>query len=146
MIYDLSNALQAHTLLEKVKKDIGNRKVVEYKEKQMTRTLAQNSYAHVAIGYLALQIGETLDYCKRRYFKYTCNPDIFLRQKVDKVTGDTVTEFRKTRDLTKEEMSTAIERFVRWANDVAEIPIPPPEKTDLVNMMRIEVDNNKRFI
>lgn len=146
MIYDLSNPLHANSLLAKVEQDVERKKIVEYKEKQMTRTIAQNSYAHVAIGYFALQIGETLEYCKRRYFKYTCNPDIFVREKTDKITKDRVKELRSMTDLTKEELSTSIERFVRWAHDVAEIPIPPPEKTELVNRMRMEVENNRRFI
>lgn len=146
MYYNLSDELQAQSLLTKVRHDIGCKKVVEYKEKQTERTMRQNAYAHVAISYFALQIGESVEYCKRRYFKYTCNPDIFVREKTDKVTGERVLELRSFRELTKDETSLAIERFLKWSSEVAGIYIPSPEDTAQVRRMEMEVENNRRYL
>lgn len=90
MIYDASNALhcgQARMRLERLIKGGG---FFELKAKDTSRTRSQNSYLHVAIAYLALQLGERADYVKRAYFKTAANADIFIRDKDDEVLGRTV--------------------------------------------------------
>jgi hypothetical protein len=146
MYYDLSNPFHAEKLRHKLAADIERGKVVEYTEKQTTRTKAQNSYTHVAIRYFALQVGESADYCKRHYFKFAANRDIFYYEKEDKVTHQTVGDLRHISDLSKEELSTAIDKFIRWAWDTAEVYIPSPEDNAQVSRMEMEVENNRRYV
>lgn len=146
MYYDLSDPFQAERLRLKLTADIGRGKVVQYSEKQMQRTKPQNAYAHVAIAYLALQTGVSADYCKRHYFKFGANRDIFAIQKEDPVTKKQVTELRSISDLSKEELSIAIDRFIRWAWEEAEIYIPSPHDNEMVNRMEMEVENNRRYL
>lgn len=145
MIYDASNALhceQARMRLERLIKGGG---FFELKAKDTSRTRSQNSYLHVAIAYLALQLGERADYVKRAYFKTAANADIFIRDKDDEVLGRTVKVLRSTADLSKEEMSEAIDRFLRWAADVAGVYIPSPEDHVRVMAMEAEVENEKKW-
>lgn len=145
MIYDASNALhreQARMRLERLIKGGG---FFELKAKDTSRTRSQNSYLHVAIAYLALQLGERADYVKRAYFKTAANADIFMRDKDDEVLGRTVKVLRSTADLSKEEMSEAIDRFLRWATDVAGVYIPSPEDHVRVMAMEAEVENEKKW-
>lgn len=147
MIYDASNGLhceQARMRLERLIKGGG---FFELKAKDGKRTLSQNSYLHVAIAYLALQLGEEADYVKRQYFKVASNADIFVREKEDTVLGRTVKVLRSTRDLSKEEMSAAIDKFLRWSADEshAGVYIPSPDDHLRVMAMEAEVENEKRW-
>ena len=54
MIYDLKNEYQIPKFKEYVNKLFKERAVVEVKKKLPNRTLAQNSYLHLLLGYLSL--------------------------------------------------------------------------------------------
>ena len=62
----------------------------------------QNSYEHLLMGIVAMEIGESLDYVKENYYKRLVNPDIFVVTKEDKILGK-VEILRSSKELTKEE-------------------------------------------
>lgn len=146
MIYDLENTLQREQFRKRCdslcEKAHG---IVELKEKAQ-RSLSQNNYLHLAISYFALQIGEKGRYCKEHFFKEVCNADLFCTSKVDRFTGEITHLTRSSSELTKEEMTLAIDRFLKWAWEVAEIYIPDATKEREVREMSVEVKRNEKYL
>ena len=68
MIYDTSDTFQREQF--KVKAELLAKKgvVVELKERKPQRTQSQNKYLHVALGFFAFEIGETLEIVKDKYY------------------------------------------------------------------------------
>lgn len=146
MRYDLSNTLHLTQFLAKANALAKEGKGIVELTLKRPKTLKQNAYIHVCIAYFATQIGETAEYCKRRYLKQICNKDIFLREKQDKVTKDKVKYLRSWADLTKEEAQTAIDRFITWASKECDIYIPSPEDKVAVQQMELEIERNKAYL
>ena len=142
MKYDGSNPLQAMQARSKLEKLIGDGKVFDLTEKKPVRTLRQNAYLHVCLGYFASQTGNTLEYVKQKYFKILCNRDLFVREVDDKYLGR-IKVLRSSSELDTSELTTAIERFRNWSASEAGIYIPSPEETRLVQLMEIEIERNK---
>lgn len=143
MQYDLRNPLQnlqARRRLEALEKKGA---VVEISEKSF-RSSKQNSYLHTIIGIVAMETGVTLEYAKQNYFKVLVNPDIFLVEIPDPYVGKAKV-LRSSADLTKEEMSTAIDRFKRWAYEQG-IAIPEQGDDELLKEAMIEMGRNRAYI
>jgi hypothetical protein len=145
MLYDTSNPLQAEQFKLKAARLAGSGKVVELTEKKPKRSMSQNNYLHLILGYFAAQSGNTLEYVKLYYFKCLCNKDIFYRQKNDKYFGDTWI-LRSSANLDTGEMTTAIERFRNWSANEAGIYLPSPEDEKMLEMAEIEIERNKNYI
>lgn len=145
MLYDLSNPLHREGFKTRCNALFKKQCIVELTEKR-PRTLAQNSYLHVALGYFGIQVGHTVNEVKDWYYKETCNPDLFVRKVTDAVTGNARIKLRSSSDLTTEEMTLSINRFRDWAAQVAGVYIPSPEDHRLIQMMEIETNRNKRYL
>lgn len=143
MIYDLSNTLDRERFAARYATLMQNRCVVELTEKTF-RTRNQNSYLHLLIGVVAMETGTTLDYCKEWYFKRLCNKDLFITTKTDKYAGQ-IEVIRSSADLTKGEMSMAIDRFKRWGNENG-IFMPNPGDESLLKEIAIEMGRNKSYL
>ena len=105
MLYDNSNPLQKANFLARANLLAERGEVVELRSKRQ-RSLNQNAYLHVIIGYFAVMYGEASDYIKEEYFKKLVNPDTFIvARKLDKFTNRERIVCRSTSDLTVEEMS-----------------------------------------
>lgn len=139
MIYQLANPFEAQKLLEVVQKDIADGKAVNYTRIAKARTTKQNSYMWVCIGYFASQYGCSKEEAEIRFFKQTCNAEIFLREGETK-KGRKTTYLRSTKELDTKEMTTAIERFRNWSAAVAEIYIPSPDEEQFLLYCRQEIE------
>ena len=109
MLYDLSSEFQRKAFLARVDNLMEKGAVVELTEKAF-RSPNQNRYLHLLIGVVAIETGNTLEDAKTYYFKKMVNPDLFQVYVKDNM-GNTIDRLRSTAELTKEEMSTAIDRF-----------------------------------
>lgn len=143
MIYDLSNDLHKTLFTTRVKMLMKRGSVIELAEKSM-RTRGQNSYLHLLIGVVAMETGNTLDYCKQYYFKRLCNKDIFVKEVDDKFLGH-LEVVRSSADLTSEEMSMAIDRFKRWGNENG-IYMPAPGDESLLKYIAVEMGRMKQYL
>lgn len=143
MQYNLSISLDRERFKAKVNKLYTKGAVVEVTEK-VTKTPSQNRYLHLLIGVVALETGNTLEDTKQWYFKRLVNKDIFFISKVDKL-GQSIETIRSCADLTKEEMSVAIDRFKRWGNDNG-IYMPSPEDVSLLRDIEIELGRVKQYL
>lgn len=143
MIYNLADELcrkqievRLHALLDK-------RCVVELTEKT-GRTGSQNRYLHVLIGAVAMETGNTLEFTKEWYFKRLVNPAFFVIEKTDRIAG-TVSVLRSTRDLTKGEMSTAIDRFRNWAAEQG-MYLPSPDDESLIASVEYQMGRMREYL
>lgn len=114
-LYDTSNPLQKEQFKARSAKLAESGKVVELTEKKPKRTLNQNKYLHICLAYFGCQIGETMEYVKRNYYKILCNKDTFIREREDKFLGK-IKYLRSSADLDSAEMSLTIERFRNFSS------------------------------
>nr|DAH67787.1 MAG TPA: NinB recombination protein [Caudoviricetes sp.] len=117
MLFDLKNEYQIPKFKEYVNKLFSERAVVEVKKKLPNRTLAQNSYLHLLLGYFGSEYGCSLDEAKIDFYKRTCNRDLFERKTINK-KGKEVTYLRSSAELTTGEMTLSIDRFRNWSATV----------------------------
>lgn len=143
MVYDLSSDFQRKAFLARVDNLMEKAAVVELTEKAF-RSPNQNRYLHLLIGVVAIETGNTLEDAKKWYFKETCNPDLFHVQHRDKM-GNCIDHIRSTAELTKEEMSMAIDRFKRWGAENG-IYMPNPEDIHLLKEIEIEMGRMKSYL
>lgn len=85
-----------------------------------------------------------MEYVKRNYYKILCNKDTFVREREDKFLGK-IKYLRSSADLDSAEFSLTIERFRNFAGAQG-IYIPSPEEYRLVQLMEIEIEQNKFYI
>ena len=143
MQYDLTSDFQRKAFLSRCDLLLERGAVVEITEKTF-RSRNQNSYLHLLIGVVAMETGTTLDYCKEWYFKRLCNKDLFITTRMDKYAGQ-VDVIRSSADLTKGEMSMAIDRFKRWGYENG-IYMPNPGDEELLREIAIEMGRNKAYL
>lgn len=143
MVYDLSSDFQRKSFLARIDNLMEKGAVVELTEKAF-RSPNQNRYLHLLIGVVAIETGNTLEDAKKWYFKETCNPDLFHVQHRDKM-GNCIDHIRSTAELTKEEMSTAIDRFKRWGAENG-IYMPNPDDASLLKAIEIEMGRMKSYL
>lgn len=145
MIYDLKNQLhrdqfsrRSNALLEK------GQDVVELKTKT-SRSLRQNAYLHLILGWFAAETGNTREYVKREYFKRLVNKEIFVTYVDDKWLGKTEV-IRSSAEITKEDMTTAIERFRNWSSQEAGIYLPSADEKSYLEQLEIELGRYRDLI
>ena len=143
MVYDLSSDFQRKAFLARVDNLMEKGAVVELTEK-VFRSPNQNRDLHLLIGVVAIETGNTLEDAKKWYFKETCNSDLFHVQHRDKM-GNYIDHIRSTAELTKEEMSMAIDRFKRWGAENG-IYMPNPEDIHLLKQIEIEMGRMKSYL
>lgn len=144
MLYDLANPLDRERIKTRLAHDIENARLVSYEHKEM-RTTRQNSYLHLLLGAVAVETGNPLDYVKQEYFKALVNPALFVREVEDTFLHRRRIQLRSSRDLTTEEMTTAIDRFKRWAAENG-IYLPEPGDADRLKEIAREMDRAKQYL
>ena len=145
MLYDLHNPLDVQNARTRLDLLIRKQVVVELTEKKPRRTIPQNDYLHLLLGYFASQTGDTLEWVKKVYYKNVCNPDIFVAERADKLAGR-VRYLRSSADLTTEEMTTTIERFRNWSATTAGIYLPDAENEAELLAAQIAVERHKTYL
>lgn len=141
--YNLADELQRRQFSRRVITLLEKKTVAELGEK-VFRSPNQNRYLHLLIGVVAMETGNSLEDAKRVYFKEICNPDLFHRQHFDKL-GNCIDHVRSTAELTKEEMTTAIDRFKRWGAQNG-IYLPDADEKGLLREIEIEMGRMKDYI
>ena len=143
MLYDLTSEMQRKSFLARIDNLIEKGAVVEMTEKAF-RSPNQNRYLHLLIGVVAIETGNTLEDAKTYYFKKVVNPDLFQVYVKDNM-GNTIDRLRSTAELTKEEMSIAIDRFKRWGAENG-FYMPNPEDIHLLKEIEVEMGRMKSYL
>lgn len=145
MIFNLKNPYEKEDFKKYANKLYQSESVVELTKKLPNRTLAQNSYLHLILGFFASEYGCSLDEVKLDFFKREVNRAIFERTIINK-QGKEITTFRSTTSLTTGEMSKAIDRFRNWSSAVAGIYLPSADEKQFLVYIQQEIERNKVFI
>lgn len=145
MLYDLSNGFDLEKFKNRTIDLINQRAVVDLTKKNPNRSLSQNAYLHLILGFFAVEYGCTLDEVKVDFFKRTCNKAIFEKT-IENKQGQKVTVLRSTASLDSGEMSLAIDRFRQWAVAEASIYLPDANEQQFLIHMQKEIERNKQWI
>lgn len=145
MIYNLNNEYEAPKFKEKVERLLQEGAMVELKKIHPKRSLAQNNYLHLLLGYFGSEYGLSIEEVKLDIFKRTCNADLFKRAHANK-KGIRVEFLRSTAELTTAEMTTAIERFRNWSSAVAGIYLPSANESEYLLHCRQVIEENREYI
>lgn len=145
MLFNLKNPFEQKKFKEYVNKLFKEKCVAEVKRKKPLRTLKQNSYLHLLIGYFASEYGCSFEEAKLEYYKRTCNKDIYEVEKVNK-RGQKIKTVRSSADLDTREMTISIERFRNWSSSVANIYLPAPNEEDMLVYAQQCIEQNQQFI
>lgn len=145
MTYDLTNILDKERFKRRCNQLYSAGEVVELTAKKMRRTIPQNKYLHLILGWFAIETGNTLGFVKQEYFKRLINPELFVVEIDDKYIGKAQI-LRSSRDLDTAEMTTAIERFRNWSSSEAGIYLPSPDEQAFLQAIEIEMLKNTEYI
>ena len=145
MLYNFSNPLDVQNARVRLEHLISRQCTAELTEKKPKRTLSQNSYFHLLLGYFASQTGNTLEWVKQQYYKKLCNPDLFIGEKEDRFLGR-IKYVRSSADLRTDEMNLSIERFRNWSASEAGIYLPEPTNEAEIRALQVEVERYKTYL
>lgn len=144
MIFNLKNPYEKDKFKDYIIKLYEQESVVEVKKKHPNRTLAQNRYFYLLLGWFSCETGYSVDEVKIDIFKRLCNKDLFIRNRTNK-KGEDVSYLRSSAELTTGEMTTAIERFRNYSAAQG-IYLPSPNENDFLLYIEQELERNKEFI
>lgn len=144
MIYNLAKDFDRDRFKSRSEFLISKGKIVELTEKT-GRSLKQNNYLFLLFNIFAMDYGCSIDFVKEEFFKKLVNPDIFIRKKEDKTIGE-YEYLRSTSDLTKDEMTAAIDKFKIWANDSAGIFLPDSFTEEERWEIERQIQMNRRYL
>jgi hypothetical protein len=139
MIYNGAIELDANSARERLNWLIENGKRFDLTEKRRGRSLSQNRYLHLVLGWFGLEYGYTLEEVKSEIFKKEVNAELFYDGEKDGPVK--VQIWRSTADLNTAEMTTAIDRFRDFS---AKLGTYLPEPNDLASLDQIERDLSKQ--
>lgn len=145
MIYDLDTDIDRIRFEKRVVALLDKRVLVDMSEKKLKRTIPQNAYLHLLLGEFALQTGNTLEWVKEEYFKKYCNKELFVRRRTDEILKREVEVLRSSRDLDTGEMTTAIDRFKKWAAECG-IDLPDAEDKEWLGYIEREIQHNRQWL
>ena len=142
MKYNLKNDFDKKRFKKRVNFLYGNERIVILQE-MTKRTLKQNNYLHLILTAFALETGYTLECVKRNFFKLEVNKDLFLSE--ERGNFGTKQALKSTTQITKDNLSIAIDRFKKWSSDNG-IYLPEPEDEEYLAHLEIEASRLQRYI
>ena len=145
MIYNLSSPLDVQNARTRLEMLVKRGCTIELSEKKAKRSLSQNRYLHLLLGYFASQTGNTLEWVKQQYYKKLCNPDLFIGEREDLFLGR-VKYVRSSADLRTDEMNLSIERFRNWSAEEAGIYLPEATSEAEIAALQVEVERYKTYL
>ena len=144
MLYDLRNPLDRERFKRRCNALYQKQGIVDLSEKTQ-RSIQQNKFLHLLLGYLAMETGNTLDYVKEVFYKRTANKELFLREKEDEILGK-VEYLRSSADLSKEEMTLSIDRFRDWSSQTAGVYLPSANEQEFLASIEYELSKYKQWV
>ena len=144
MLYDLRNPLDRERFKRRCNALYQKQGIVDLSEKTQ-RSIQQNKFLHLLLGYLAMETGNTLDYVKEVFYKRTANKELFLREKEDEILGK-VEYLRSSADLSKEEMTLSIDRFRDWSSQTAGVYLPAANEQEFLASNAYELSKYKQWV
>lgn len=141
MIYKTENTHHRQRAIIRFKNLIEKKAIIELVEKKPKRTIQQNRYLHLILGWFAFETGYTPEEVKQYIFKQIVNPEIFYDGEIGEIVA--VQRWRSTADLDTKELTTAIDKFRDYSSAEAGIYLPEPKDLAILQDIEIELKNNK---
>jgi hypothetical protein len=141
MILNLSNGFDLSRFKEYTIKLINERAMVDIKKKHPRRSLPQNAYLHLILGWFALEYGCTIEEAKLDFYKRKANYQLYVTKKTNK-RGEDFESVRSSKELTTEEMTLSIDRFRNYSSIVAGIYLPEPNEEQFLIHIQNEIEHN----
>ena len=145
MIFDPLNPYDIEKSDKYYKECLESGKPFEIKKMKVKRSLKQNAYLHLIIGWFACESGYSIDWVKFEYYKKICNKEIF-EQKIINKYGKEITDIRSSSDLNTDEMALSITRFRNWSASVAGIYLPDKGDLRFITHAQQAIETNKEFL
>lgn len=137
MIFNLANQEELAKAREYLNQVARLGKRVEIVRKAEHRTLNQNSYLHLILGYFGTQTGYTAEEAKVLYKRLSS--DLYVYEK----NG---TKFlRSSADLSKEDMAKSIDRFMQYSEKQG-VPLPLVNNQDFLDLATNTVEAQKQYL
>lgn len=145
MTFNLQNEYDIPKFKEYVNRLFKDRAVVEVRKKLPNRSLSQNSYLHLLLGYFGAEYGCSMEEAKIDFYKRTCNRDLFERKKTNR-KGNEITYLRSSSELTTGEMTLSIDRFRNWSSAQAGIYLPAANERQMLIYAQQQTERSREFI
>lgn len=136
MIYNLSLQIDRQRAQKRFDELMSEETKIELSKKKK-RSVRQNAYLHLIIGYFAIETGYTMTEAKQIY--KNVSPEIFEYEKKG------VNFIRSSADLSTSEMSKSIDKFRNEASSIAGVYLPEANEDKFLDEIEIEIQRN-RFI
>jgi len=143
MWYNPENKVDVQKAIVKIKYLVAHKKVFEIKEKRKRRSISQNNYLHLILGWFALQTGYTLEEVKQEIFKKIVNPNTFYEGEFGRIVK--IERWRSTANLDTAEMALCIDRFRDYSAKEAGIYLAEPNDLNFLREIEIQIENNKQY-
>lgn len=146
MKYTLSKPIDKQKFKELCNRLYEDGAYVELRKINQNRSISQNSYLHLLIGWFALEYGESTEYIKEEIFKKTVNKELFLGEFVNRKTGEVRTDWRSSAALSTKEMTLAIDRFRDYSSKEAGIYLPEANERQYLHQIEQDMDKAKQYL
>lgn len=134
MLFDLSKHIDVERAQRRFDQLINEKTIINL-TKKAKRTLAQNAYLHLILGWFAMELGYTTDETKQIYKRV--NKDIYEYEK------NCIPFIRESSDLSTEEMALSIDRWRNYSADKAGVYLPEANEEKFLSEIEIEMSKNK---
>ena len=145
MIFNLNNPFERDKYKKYCNEQYLKGGIVEVKRKQKLRTMAQNSYLHLLLGYFASEFGYTLEEVKFDIYKKLCNSDIYVRKRKNK-RGEEVSYVRSSTELDRVEMTRSIEKFRNYSAAECGFYLPAANENEALVAAMQQVEQYNEFM
>ncbi len=134
MIYNLSKYIDRQRAQKRFDELMDERTKIELKKKQK-RSLRQNNYLYLLIGFFALETGYTKIESKTIYKEQS--PEIYEYEK------DGHKFIRSSANLTTTEMAITIDKFRNYSSSEAGLYLPEANEQAFLDEIEREIEKNK---
>ena len=141
MKYNLKIPQESKQAYDYLAKLLIEERLVEIKKVSPRRSLNQNNYLHLILSAFGAHFGYSLEESKQVYKQV--NSEMYFYTK--EIRGKTMKFVRSSSDLTKEDMASTIDKFMRVS---AEAGYTLPLATDAEALQRLEnyIEENKFYL
>lgn len=142
MIIKTSNPIEKKKAIDYFEKLINKDCIFELTEKK-NRTLNQNKYLHLILGWFSIETGYNLQFTKIELYKKLCNSETYTEIVKGKL-GE-VKQLKSSKNLNSKEMTLTIERFRNWSSKNG-VYLPSPDEKDFLKEIDYQINKQKQYL
>lgn len=143
MKYRLSDNREAGEALSYLVELTRQGKRVDIKAVKPRRSLPQNAFLHLLLGYFGANLGYSLEEAKWLYKRLPGNKELYEYEK--DVGGKPMTFIRSSADLTKDEMTKSIETLRDWSGRMG-YPLPSADDKEALERLENYIEQHEHYL